>query len=217
MDENSVATALAYMVRQVGKPYVWGGTGPRGYDCSGLGYMGYKSAGVIIPRATGGQQYAGVAVTGSLLPGDAIFPHGGHVVWYLGGGRVVEAPKTGLNIRETTVPKRWKVRRYAKPPQTAWTEETLKAGFGVGDILSGIGHGLEWGADKGSAWTEGIPIIGSAGDAVKATDNVLDAAAFIVNPHNWYRVALFLMGFGLLYVALRGAQKTGADLKGAIK
>lgn len=226
MSQDSVERALSYMLAQVGKPYVWGGTGPRGYDCSGLGYMGYKAGGISIPRVTGGQQYAGTAVHGTnvgvLLPGDAIFPHAGHVVWYLGGGRVVEAPKPGLNVRVTDLPSKiWKVRRYATAPQTAWTTQTLKAGFGFDDIgkalrdgTKQIGSGLENGADFLSGWTDNVPLVsevgGAIGGGIDATQALIKLSAFIVNPNNWYRVGLFVLGGAFLFIAFRSVSVPAA-------
>ena len=53
------ATAIAYARAQLGKPYEWGGTGPDAYDCSGLVWAAYQSAGVDIPR-TSEAQWAGL-------------------------------------------------------------------------------------------------------------------------------------------------------------
>ena len=47
-----VATAVSYAEEQLGKPYLWGGTGPAAYDCSGLVMMAYRAAGVNIPRTS---------------------------------------------------------------------------------------------------------------------------------------------------------------------
>jgi hypothetical protein len=44
--------AWRYALEQEGKPYIWGGTGPAGYDCSGLVYAAYRSAGFVLPRTT---------------------------------------------------------------------------------------------------------------------------------------------------------------------
>jgi cell wall-associated NlpC family hydrolase len=103
-----VATAIRYAVAQLGKPYVWGGTGPAGYDCSGLVMKAYAAAGISLPRTTFQQVYAGspVYALSQLRPGDLIFApgsdgtpdHPGHVGMYLGGGQVIEAPETGKNI-----------------------------------------------------------------------------------------------------------------------
>jgi hypothetical protein len=73
---NQVALqAMAFAKRQIGKPYIWGGTGPKGYDCSGLQMTSYLHAGLSIPR-TAAEQYAGA---GTLVPlnearqGDLLF------------------------------------------------------------------------------------------------------------------------------------------------
>lgn len=92
--------AVGFCVAQVGKPYVWGATGPNGYDCSGLVYSGYKSQGVSIPRVSEMQMFYGTKIDVSqAIPGDLLFPEPGHVVMCIGGGQCVEAPHTGLDVR----------------------------------------------------------------------------------------------------------------------
>jgi cell wall-associated NlpC family hydrolase len=103
-----VVTAIDYALAQVGKPYIYAGTGPTGYDCSGLVMMAYQAAGIDLPRTTFQQVYSGTAVAnaGSLLPGDLIFTAGsdgtdqspGHVGLFIGDDLVVDAPSTGKNI-----------------------------------------------------------------------------------------------------------------------
>lgn len=105
--------AVAFALAQVGKPYIWGGTGPGGYDCSGLCYAAYGSAGITIPRTSETQwaQLTHVDMS-QLAPGDLIFYAGsdgtavdpGHVVMYIGNGNVVEAEMTGTNIHVVPVP-----------------------------------------------------------------------------------------------------------------
>jgi cell wall-associated NlpC family hydrolase len=69
-----VKKIIAYAYAQIGKPYIWGGTGPTGYDCSGLMMMAYRSAGVSIPRVTFTQWPFGVHVPGGTeQPGDLVF------------------------------------------------------------------------------------------------------------------------------------------------
>ena len=104
------AQAIAYARRQLGKPYVWGGTGPYGFDCSGLVYAAYRSAGVILPRTTEAE-WAGLRhiTRAQLQPGDLIEYAGsdgtvsdpGHVVMYLGGGMVIQAYATGYPVMLT--------------------------------------------------------------------------------------------------------------------
>jgi cell wall-associated NlpC family hydrolase len=106
------ALAIAYAEAQLGKPYLWGGTGPAGFDCSGLVYAAYASAGVAIARTTFGWRQDGPVVPlGALEPGDLLFYAGsdgtatdpGHVVMYLGGGRVIQAPQAGQDVQTDPV------------------------------------------------------------------------------------------------------------------
>lgn len=92
--------------QQLGKPYLWGGTGPDGWDCSGLTQAAYKrGAGIDLPRVSEDQAKVGVEVPmNALLPGDLLFPSKDsppHVAMYIGNGKIIEAPRTGLNVRET--------------------------------------------------------------------------------------------------------------------
>jgi cell wall-associated NlpC family hydrolase len=122
------AAAILYAAAQLGKPYVWGGTGPVGYDCSGLVMMAYRAAGVSLPRTTFQQVYAGTAVYSfsDLMPGDLLFTPGsdgtaedpGHVGMYIGSGLVIQAPQTGEDIEITPFKGYWQqnvvaVRRVA--------------------------------------------------------------------------------------------------------
>jgi len=98
---NAADRAVAFAVAQVGKPYLWGATGPAAYDCSGLTQASWQAAGVAIPRTTYQQVRIGQAVAYSqAAPGDLIFPFAdlSHVVMYLGNGQVVQAPQTGETV-----------------------------------------------------------------------------------------------------------------------
>jgi cell wall-associated NlpC family hydrolase len=103
-----VATAIAYAQAQLGKPYLWGGTGPDAFDCSGLVMMAYRSAGVNLPRTAAAQFAWGPPVPpGQVQPGDLVFftgadgsaTHPGHVGIVIGGGMMIEAPMPGLDVR----------------------------------------------------------------------------------------------------------------------
>ena len=82
--------AVAAARTQLGTPYVWGGTQPGGFDCSGLTQWAYRQAGVEIPR-TAEEQAVGRAVSAEeLQPGDlAVWD--GHVAMYAGDGQMIEA------------------------------------------------------------------------------------------------------------------------------
>ncbi|MEU5638953.1 NlpC/P60 family protein [Streptomyces milbemycinicus] len=104
--EGRATKAIAYARAQLGKPYIWGGAGPRGFDCSGLVMRAWQSAGVTLPRTTWSQIHAGTATTrGRLVPGDLVLSYGGgHVGLYIGGGRVIHAPRPGATVTIASLP-----------------------------------------------------------------------------------------------------------------
>ncbi|MEW9520598.1 C40 family peptidase [Streptomyces tubercidicus] len=100
------AKALAFARAQIGKPYVWGATGPTSYDCSGLTQAAWKAAGVDLPRTTWDQVKEGQRVaTKDLQPGDLVFFYDdiSHVGMYIGDGKMVHAPKPGAKVREESI------------------------------------------------------------------------------------------------------------------
>jgi len=105
---------INYAKTMIGLPYVWGGTSPTsGVDCSGLVMLGLRKAGINIGRVTYQQQNGGTRVPFSQLQsGDLVFwDHGGpagadHVAFYLGNGQILEAPRTGLNVRIRSLSKK---------------------------------------------------------------------------------------------------------------
>jgi peptidoglycan DL-endopeptidase CwlO len=105
---QAIASIIAYAQAQLGKPYLWGGTGPDAFDCSGLVMMAYRAGGINIPR-TSQEQYAwGPQIPASQAePGDLVFFAGsdgtvaapGHVGLVIGKGMMIEAYATGFPIR----------------------------------------------------------------------------------------------------------------------
>jgi peptidoglycan DL-endopeptidase CwlO len=102
------AGAIAFARQQIGKPYMWGATGPDAFDCSGLTMMAYRSAGVDIPRTAAQQWRWGPRVPpGQVRPGDLVFFAGatgtakapGHVGIVIGHGLMIDAPSPGLQVR----------------------------------------------------------------------------------------------------------------------
>ncbi|MBW5250742.1 NlpC/P60 family protein [Streptomyces poriferorum] len=97
---------MAFARAQLGKPYVWGATGPASYDCSGLTQAAWKAAGVDIPRTTWDQVNVGTRIaTEDLRPGDLVFFYDdiSHVGIYKGDGMMIHAPKPGANVREESI------------------------------------------------------------------------------------------------------------------
>ena len=101
----AVKTALA----QAGDPYVWGASGPDGFDCSGLTSYAYAAAGVALPHSSRSQSTLGVEVArANLLPGDLVFFYSpiSHVGIYIGNGMMVHARTFGQPVAVTSVDQR---------------------------------------------------------------------------------------------------------------
>lgn len=100
---SSRAAAAVIAARSaIGKPYVWGATGPSAFDCSGLMVWSYRQAGISLPRTSQGQRYAGRQVPLSQAqPGDLVTYRGdaSHVGIYAGNGQVIHAPYPGARVR----------------------------------------------------------------------------------------------------------------------
>lgn len=96
---------IAFASSQLGDPYVYGGTGPDGWDCSGLVQASYAAAGVSLPRVVGPQYAAMTSVPiGQAQPGDVVFfPDMSHDGIYIGNGQVIHAPRPGKNVEVTTL------------------------------------------------------------------------------------------------------------------
>ncbi|MEU2335203.1 NlpC/P60 family protein [Streptomyces sp. NPDC013172] len=103
---TKAAKAIAFARAQIGKPYVWGATGPGSYDCSGLSQAAWKAAGVSLPRTTYDQVNAGTTVSlTDAQPGDLVFFYDdiSHVGVYIGNGMMIHAPKPGAYVREESI------------------------------------------------------------------------------------------------------------------
>jgi len=103
---GSAGEAVAFGLAQVGKPYGWGGSGPGSYDCSGLTMASWAAAGVSLPHNSGMQYSSTSRVSrGALQPGDLLFfgspIH--HVGMYVGNGKMVESPHSGLSVRVVSI------------------------------------------------------------------------------------------------------------------
>ena len=105
---GQVSSAESYALAALGKPYVWGASGPGAYDCSGLTLRAFQAAGIYLPRVARQQFNAGGHVpVRQAQPGDLLFLatdrtdpatiH--HVMLYLGNNTIVEAPYTGKPVR----------------------------------------------------------------------------------------------------------------------
>lgn len=106
---GDVSAVVAWATSKVGLPYIWGGVGPNGYDCSGLTSQAYlNAAGINIGRTTWDQIANGTPVAwGNFQPGDLIFfsteGYCSHVGMYVGNGIMVHAPQPGTTITYSNV------------------------------------------------------------------------------------------------------------------
>jgi cell wall-associated NlpC family hydrolase len=121
----AVSTAISFAQQQIGKPYLWGGTGPDAFDCSGLVMMAYRAAGIFIPRTSQEQWTWGPQVPASQVePGDLVFFAGsdgtttapGHVGLVIGNGQMIEAYATGFPIR---------ISSYGKPNSAGGLQQVV--------------------------------------------------------------------------------------------
>ena len=127
----SGSAVVAEADKFLGTPYVWGGSAPGGFDCSGLVQYVYAQLGVSLPRTSEEQATLGTAVPGmaEAQPGDLLFFAGsdgtasapGHVGIYIGNGQMIDAPYTGTDVRIESVPvdQVVDVRRVLPAPEAA--------------------------------------------------------------------------------------------------
>ncbi|HEY4459822.1 MAG TPA: NlpC/P60 family protein [Pseudonocardiaceae bacterium] len=100
---GAAGTAIRAAEGFIGTKYVYGGTTPSGFDCSGLMQYVWREAGVNLPRTAAEQQQVGTLVSGesNLEPGDLVFfgSPAYHVGMYLGNGYMIDAPRTGEDVQ----------------------------------------------------------------------------------------------------------------------
>ena len=124
---DAVAAAVGYARAQLGKPYLWGGTGPGAFDCSGLVMTAYRHAGIRLPRTTW-QQWATGPRVAHPRPGDLVFFAGsdgtsgapGHVGLVTGRHTMIEAYAAGYPVRVASFATPWSPPGDGDPVGYTW-------------------------------------------------------------------------------------------------
>jgi hypothetical protein len=183
-----VAIDAAEFIKEVtsrlGDPYVWGGTGPSGFDCSGLVYWALVKMGAHAPPRTSEAQWGWVQHISyeQLQPGDLVFSQWpgdnaspGHVQIYIGGGNVIGADT--VNVEQVKLA----------------TDTGHVVGYGRIPGISGQ-SGVTGGGAGGGLLSLFLPaqVLAFFSDAEK----FVAALMWLVNPENWMR--LLAGGFGIL-------------------
>ena len=100
----SASALISYAYKFLRVPYVYGGTTPSGFDCSGFTQYVYAHFGYNITRTTYSQINVGRAVSrAEMQPGDLVFTHAGHVGIYIGNNQFIHAPHTGDVVKVSSV------------------------------------------------------------------------------------------------------------------
>ncbi|MEU3356110.1 NlpC/P60 family protein [Streptomyces sp. NPDC037389] len=128
---GATATALQVMMQQVGKPYVWGATGPDSFDCSGLIVYGWRQAGYQLTVRTSQEMYtiATPVPSGQEQPGDLIFTEmqadgPAHVLIVVTPGTAVEAPNSRIPVRIRQYDAQREGARFGRLPSSALKAST---------------------------------------------------------------------------------------------
>lgn len=112
VESGNVQAVLDFARAQIGKPYIWGGTGPNGYDCSGLVQAAWAQGGVNLPRTTYDQVNAGTPVSrDQVRPGDLLFFYSAsapsHVGIYSGNGNMIHGSNPSKPLEEISLAAYW--------------------------------------------------------------------------------------------------------------
>jgi cell wall-associated NlpC family hydrolase len=102
-DSAAGSAVVSVAMRYLGVPYLWAGTTPDGFDCSGFTSYVYAQVGIDLPRTSSEQRYAGTEVSwADAQPGDLIWSPG-HIAIYAGNGMQIEAPVPGKTVRYSAI------------------------------------------------------------------------------------------------------------------
>ena len=188
----SASDLIDYAQSFTGVPYVWGGTTPAGFDCSGFVKYVFEHFGVSLPRTSREQVNVGTPVdAGSIQPGDLIFSNWDtssraasatdHVALYVGGGQLIQAPQPGESV--------------GTKPFNASYQSHVTGIRRVTDVAGG-GGSSDTAGDGGGEDTAGL--WGGIGKLADSFVGFAKMTAWFVNPANDIRVLLGIFGLSFL-------------------
>jgi hypothetical protein len=199
----SAAAFLSIARRALGSPYVWGGAGPGGFDCSGLVQWALTRAGIKNVPRTSEEQWAWVdrISQADLRPGDLVFEQWpgdgaspGHVAIYTGKGRIEEAAQSGVPVHE--VP--W------SPGQVSAAGGRI-VGYGRVPGLNGAGAAV-------AAQTTGLLSIPT--DVIGFFTSAGTALDWLLSPSHWVRIIAGVSGAGLTLTGVWQLSHAGGQAGG---
>lgn len=202
--------------RYVGVPYVWGGSSPSGFDCSGLVYYVLSQLGISAPR-TSQAQYAWAKPVSpqALQPGDLVFLNfpgesgAGHVMIWLGGNKVLQAPSTGQRVKVSSFnpqapgTNEWgaTVVGYGRVPGLAYKgEATAGSSGGGGGVVSDVTGAASGAYNSVTGLFSGVT--GAASGAISGAESVSSFLGKLLDPSFWIRVLEVVGGFVLVMLGL---------------
>lgn len=195
-------SAIVTEVRKfLGDPYVYGAAGPSSFDCSGLVQYALEQLGMTsVPRTSEAQWGWVKKISQSQLqPGDLIFEQWpgdsaapGHVVIYIGGGQIIQAPETGQDVSIAS----WSPQSVAKAGGTV---------VGYGRVPNVAASGTSASSTGGGSGLLSLFLPQDVLDMFSTAEDFLKGIMWILNPENWMRIiagaaGVLLAGAGILFI-----------------
>lgn len=201
---------ISYAQSFTGVPYVWGGTTPAGFDCSGFVKYVFEHFGVSLPRTSREQVNVGTPVDqAGIQPGDLIFSNWNtsartasatdHVALYIGNGQLIQAPQPGESVG-------------VKPFNSAYQSHVTGIRR-VTDVAADRGAGLNALGDAAKQFASSDDgLLGGITKLAESFAGFAKMTAWFVNPANDIRVLLGMFGLGFL---LLGVLMLGREVRHA--
>ncbi|MFL6116750.1 MAG: C40 family peptidase [Catenulispora sp.] len=206
----SLKDLIRIAAQYIGVPYRYGGTTPKGFDCSGYTRYVFAKVGVKLPRTSQDQARSGHAVKASdLSPGDLIFSDWGegansHVAIYAGDGKLLEAPRTGKSVQLVALNANYKAhvsgyRRVSSKKGGILDSIEGVAKNAVGGVIIGGESLLGAGADTASDLLK-FPseITGFFTQAASSLESTVNFFAAFFRPSTYVRIGAGFVGFTFL-------------------